>query len=265
MIRKALQMLLILTVFLASGCAHKYSEAEYQAVVSQAKSCAETTQKMKEESEGRAKRAEELQKKLDQTSRELAKALIEKQELLDRNIQCLEEKKVLIRQLSQSSTMSQEKKESQQRVTRGYEYIMSLLEAERSGDQLYVIRGQDKIKIVIPQKSLFPTPGSAWLTPKGTKLIKKVSAGIKHLNPSSVEVAGHTDKTYIADQKPAAYSSNWHLALARALAVLQTLEELHVKRDSLSASSYGDTKPIADITSEAGKAMNRRVEIVITP
>jgi chemotaxis protein MotB len=265
MIRKALQILLILNVCLASGCAHRYSEAQYQAVVSQSKSCAETTQKMKEEAEGAAKNAVQLQKKLDQTSQELATALIEKQELLDKNIQCLEEKKVLIRKLSQSSSFSQEKKENHQRMNKSYEYIMTLLEAERLSDQLYVIRGQDRIKIVVPQKSLFPTPGSAWLTPKGTKLIRKISVGLKHLTPSAVEIAGHTDNVYVTDPKNAAYSSNWHLALARALGVLQTLEDVHIKRDTLSASSYGDTKPIADGTSEAGKAMNRRVEIVFTP
>jgi flagellar motor protein MotB len=38
-----------------------------------------------------------------------------------------------------------------------------------------------------------------------------------------------------------------------------------IKKDKLSITSYGDTKPIADSNSDEGRAMNRRVEIVLTP
>jgi chemotaxis protein MotB len=265
MIRKVLPIFIMLIVLLASGCAHKYSEAQYKAVVSREKDCADKLQKMKDESDSSSKNSSVIQKKLDQTSQELAKALMEKQELLDKNIQCLEEKKILIKQISQSSSLSQEKKEAQQRMNKDFEYIMSLLEGERLSDQIYIIKAQDRIKIVLPQRSLFPTPGSAWLTPKGTKLVNKVAAGLKHLSPSSIEIAGHTDNSYVSDVKGSTYPSNWHLALARAISVLQAMEEIHVKRDTMYASAFGDTRPIADASTEAGKAMNRRVEIIFTP
>lgn len=258
-------IILVLFLSLAVGCAHKYSEAQYNTVVSQSKDCSEKMQKLKEESDSASKNSEQLQKKLDKTSQELATALMEKQELLDKNIQCLEEKKVLIRQISQSSTVNQEKKEALQHMNKDYDYMMSLLEAERLSDQLYIIRNQDRIRIVVPQKNLFPTPASAWLTPKGTKLVKKIAMGLKQVAPSSIEIAGHTDNNYLSDPKNSVYASNWHLALARSLSVLQTMQELHVKRDTMFASSYGDTKPIADASTEAGKAMNRRVEIVFIP
>lgn len=265
MSRTSLHVLLILFVLLASGCAHKFSVAQYNAVVKQSNECAEQSRKLKDDAETASKNADQVQKKLDKTSQELATAILEKQELLDKNIQCLEEKKILIKQISQSSTVSQEKKEAQLRLNKDYELVMSKLEPERLGDQVYIVKTQEKIKVVIPQKSLFPTPGSAWLTPKGVKLVRKVGAVIKGIAPSSVEIAGHTDNSYAVDPKTSTYPTNWHLALARALSVLQVMEELHVKRDSMFASSYGDTRPIADTSTEAGKAMNRRVEIVFTP
>jgi len=43
------------------------------------------------------------------------------------------------------------------------------------------------------------------------------------------------------------------------------LGESGVAKDKMSAVSFGDTRPIADNASEEGRAMNRRVEIVITP
>ena len=265
MIRKLPHIFVLLLWCLAGGCAHTYSEAEYNAATASANECKAAMQKLLDETKNAAKNSSQVQGKLDQTSRELATALMEKQDLLDKNIQCLEEKKILIKQISQSSSLSQEKKDAQQRVGKSYDYVMNLLEAERRGDQLYIIKAQDRIRIVVPQKSLFPTAGSAWLTPRGTRLVKKIASGIKHMAPSSVEVSGHTDNTYASDPRTATYPTNWHLALTRALSVLQVMEEAHVKRDSMYASAYGDTKPIADASTEAGRAMNRRVEISFIP
>jgi chemotaxis protein MotB len=250
---------------LVIGCAHKYSEEEYQNIVGQLSACSQELKAAKEDSSTSSKNIGQVQKRLDQMSQDLGAAINEKQELLDRNIQCLEEKKALIKQISQSNVLSQEKKEAQARMNKGYEYISSLMESERLNDNIYIIRTQEKIKIVIPQKTLFPTSTSAWLTPKGTKLIKKIALGLKQMAPSSIEVSGHTDGTFITDQKNSAYSTNWHLATARALSVLLVLEESRVKKDRMCAISYGDTKPITDNATPEGRAMNRRVEIAVTP
>jgi chemotaxis protein MotB len=262
---KQLRILIFLPMVLVLGCAHKYTEEEYQNIVNQLSACSQEVKAAKEESAGSSKNIAQVQKRLDQMSQDLGAAINEKQELLDRNIQCLEEKKALIKKLSQSSIANQEKKEAQARMNKGYEYISSLMEPERLNDNIYIIRTQEKIKIVIPQKTLFPTSTSAWLTPKGTKLVKKIALGLKQMSPSSIEISGHTDGTFVTDQKNSAYSTNWHLAMARALSVLQIFEESHVKKDRMCAISYGDAKPITDNATPEGKSMNRRVEIVITP
>lgn len=247
------------------GCAHKYSQEEYRSVVSELEACKAELRTFKDENVNVSKRLSEMQQKLDQTTQTLASSINEKQELLDRNIQCLEEKKALLKKISQSSLAGQEKKEVQLRMSKGYEFIISFLEAERLSDQLYIIRTQDKIKVVVPQRSLFPTPGSAWLTPKGTKLIKKIALAVKQMAPLAVEIAGHTDNAFVPDPKINAYQSNWHLAHARALAVLTVFDESKIKNDRMCAVSYGETKPIADNATQDGKSMNRRVEILITP
>lgn len=256
---------MVLPFFLVFGCAHKYSEEEYQNIINQLSVCSQELKAAKEESESVTKNTSQIQKKLGQMSQDYAAVISEKQDLLDRNIQCLEEKKALIRQISQSNVAGQEKKEAQLRMTKGYEYISSLLESERFNDNIYIIRTQDKIKIVIPQQSIFPTPTSAWLTPRGAKLIKKIALGIKQISPAAIEVSGHTDNTSLSDQKNSAYATNWHLGMTRAISVLQALEESQVKKDRMYAISYSDIKPIADNSTPEGRSMNRRVEIVITP
>lgn len=264
MIPTYLRILPVLCISLMFGCAHKYSQEEYQTVLNELDTCKQELQKAKEENVGMSKNISQLQEKIERSTQSVAEALNEKQELLDKNIQCLEEKKTLIKKISQTNTASQEKKENVAHLNKDYEYITSFLDAERLSDQIYIIRIQDKLKIVIPQKSLFPTSGSAWLTPKGTKLVKKIGLGIKQVAPAAVEISGHTDSTLAPDAKNS-YPTNWHLAHARALSVLMVFNEVRLKKDNMSAISYADTKPIADNASEEGKAMNRRVEIVITP
>lgn len=189
----------------------------------------------------------------------------EKQDLLDRNIQCLEEKKALMKQISQSNAGLQEKKEAQWRMSKGYEYVVSFLETERIRDQVYIIRTQDRIKIVLPQHALFPTPSSAWLTPRGTKLIEKIASGLKQLNPAAIEIAGHTDSTPVSGSAGSAYPTNWHLAQARAMSVLMVFLDSGIPKEKVCALSFAETRPIADNQSEEGRAMNRRVEIFVTP
>ena len=147
----------------------------------------------------------------------------------------------------------------------GLRIFLSFLETERLRDQVYIVRTPEKIKIVIPQRTLFSTPASAWLTPRGANIIRKIALGLKQLNPASIEIAGHTDNTPVTGQSNNAYPTNWHLAQARAMSVLLIFNESEIPKDKLCAMSFGDTKPIADNTSEEGRAMNRRVEILIVP
>ncbi len=249
---------------MVSGCAQKYSKEQYDAVTNELAAAKEELQKAKSENEAGAKSLAEMRRMLDQTNQTLSTVLSEKQALLDKDIQCLEEKKALVKQVAQATAMSQEKKEALARMNRTHDFMAALLESERLADQVYIIKTQEKIKIVIPQKALFPTQGSAWLTPKGTKLVRKIAGGINKLAPSALEISGHTDNTLPAEVKNV-YSTNWQLAHERALSVLGVLLEARVKKDIMSAVSFSDTKPIGDNSTESGRAMNRRVEIVIIP
>ena len=79
--------------------------------------------------------------------------------------------------------------------------------------------------------------------------------------PNSVVIEGHTDN--IAADAVRWPGGNWQLAAERSVAVLQTLEDYGVPSERLSASSYGDTRPVQSNNTEEGRALNRRVDIVI--
>ncbi len=78
-----------------------------------------------------------------------------------------------------------------------------------------------------------------------------------------VGVEGHTDNVPI---KHSGWKSNWELSCARALSVVHFLiDENAVAPTRLSATGYGEFRPVDTNDTKEGRARNRRVEIVILP
>ena len=104
----------------------------------------------------------------------------------------------------------------------------------------------------------FPS-GSANLTGQAQEIIDQI-ANVSDGSDNSITVAGHTDDVPIAFG--ALYRDNWDLAAARASSVVQAIEESgQVGPGRLEAKSYGETRPIADNSTAAGREENRRIEI----
>jgi chemotaxis protein MotB len=78
----------------------------------------------------------------------------------------------------------------------------------------------------------------------------------------TIGVEGHTDDVPVRRGK---FASNWELSTARATAVIAYLIARHLPADRLSASGYGEYKPVASNQTTEGRALNRRVDIVVTP
>ncbi len=75
------------------------------------------------------------------------------------------------------------------------------------------------------------------------------NAGLK------ISIEGHTDNTGAA-------ARNHQLSGARARSVLRALVDLGIDPSRLSAKGFGPDQPLADNADEAGRAKNRRVELV---
>lgn len=76
-------------------------------------------------------------------------------------------------------------------------------------------------------------------------------------NPSyNLEINGHSDNTGIA-------SKNLTLSQKRADAVKAYLTKGGVEADKLTAKGFGQTVPVADNATAAGRAKNRRVEFKV--
>ena len=87
---------------------------------------------------------------------------------------------------------------------------------------------------------------------------------LKKIPEKNIRVEGHTDNVRIGESLRERYPSNWDLGAARAVNVVRYLEE-EVKIDplQLSAVSYAQYRPVASNRTKAGRARNRRIELIL--
>jgi hypothetical protein len=105
------------------------------------------------------------------------------------------------------------------------------------------------------QGILFET-GKADLKPESQPVLKEIAAALKQHADLKILIEGHTDNV----GTPA---SNLALSDARAAAVKAALVSQHgAAGDRITTKGLGDTKPSAPNTTAAGRAQNRRVEVV---
>jgi chemotaxis protein MotB len=122
-----------------------------------------------------------------------------------------------------------------------------------------VIERRGLVVRVLTDNLLFDS-GSATLQPGADQLLNEVGQ-LLNLDPTHpITVEGHTDNQPIAT---AQFPSNWELSTARATNVVRFLISRGVDRYRLGAVGYADLHPIASNATAAGRAQNRRVEIVL--
>ena len=116
------------------------------------------------------------------------------------------------------------------------------------------------IVLEIEDRILFDS-GRAEIREDARQLLAKVSGILKSV-PNQIIVEGHTDNVPI---KTARYPSNWELSVDRAVHVVRYfIETQHIAPERFIATGYGEYQPVAPNDTAAGRARNRRVNIVIS-
>lgn len=111
--------------------------------------------------------------------------------------------------------------------------------------------------------TLFFDSGNADIKEEQVKKLVEIGKILNQpiINSSYIRVEGHTDNIPISTYE---YKSNWDLSVIRAANVAQVLiSQSGIKPQRISATGYGEYRPRMDNTSEAGRASNRRVDILI--
>lgn len=117
---------------------------------------------------------------------------------------------------------------------------------------------RDELRIDIGEQVLFE-PGQAELQAQAMQALQPIAQALSR-SSVQIQVEGHTDSSPI---QTARYPSNWELSAARASAVARFLQASGIDPKRLSAVGLADTRNLADNTTEKGKALNRRVSLVV--
>lgn len=100
-------------------------------------------------------------------------------------------------------------------------------------------------------------PGSPTLRPESQEQLNNIAAILAAYPNVRLKVGGFTDNMGSADR-------NLQLSRDRANAVVAELVRKGISPDRLTAEGYGEQYPVADNTTEEGRAQNRRVAMMVT-
>ena len=159
---------------------------------------------------------------------------------------------------------------AKERMARERMAIEQRLAAERKFNQLYVTvqdyfeRDEAEVykqenQLVIRLKAMRFPVGKSIIMPENYALLSKVQKAIRTFDDPRVIVEGHTDTTG-SDEVNILLSQQRAEAVREYMIANQTLPP-----DSVSAVGYGSERPLASNATSAGRAINRRIDILIIP
>ena len=131
------------------------------------------------------------------------------------------------------------------------------LRRRTAGTGVVVERQGDELLLTMPAGITFPV-NSFQIQPRFYGTLEQVAQTLAAYPSTLVDVYGHTDPSG-GDQINIPLSQN------RAEAVATYLGQRGVNRARIATQGFGSSRPIADNSTEAGRAQNRRVEIRIVP
>jgi outer membrane protein OmpA-like peptidoglycan-associated protein len=154
--------------------------------------------------------------------------------------------------------------------TREQQIVKERLAAEKRFNQLFVevqnLFSSDEAEVYKKGDSLvirlraiqFPV-GKSVIMPDNYPLLSKIQQSIRIFGEPDVTIEGHTDST-------GSNEVNEHLSQQRADSVRQyLLANKTLPYDRIVAVGYGSSKPLASNATEEGRAVNRRIDVIIKP
>lgn len=119
-----------------------------------------------------------------------------------------------------------------------------------------VLRSEDRLILRLAGLT-FPS-GSAEIRPDNFGLLTKVQRVIREFPEARIVVEGHTDSQ-------GNESLNQNLSRRRAIAIREyLLSNIAMSAGRITSVGYGESRPVAPNSSEAGRTRNRRIEITLT-
>lgn len=142
-----------------------------------------------------------------------------------------------------------------------YKNLFAELKALVDAGTIKVSFRKGRLVVELASSILFDS-GKASLSDAGREAIASLSKALASVKGRDFLVAGHTDDKPI---RTARFRSNWALSTARAVEVVSFMIESGLSPKHVGAAGFGEFDPIGDNKTEEGRAVNRRIEVILMP
>jgi chemotaxis protein MotB len=137
--------------------------------------------------------------------------------------------------------------------------IQARLAKERYTDKVRFTREKRGLVVSLTEAAFFEQ-GESELRGSSLAVINIIAESLLSI-PNQIRIEGHTDTTPIHTDR---FPSNWELSTARATYVLSYLmNRFPFEPTRMAVAGYGEFRPSASNGTPDGRAMNRRVDLVI--
>ena len=156
-------------------------------------------------------------------------------------------------------TLSDEEIEQMARIEKDSAQVREALDKEIKEGIVDLEVTEKSIILRVREKGSFPS-GSADVIKPFKIIVDKISEVFRSFD-GVIVVSGHTDNIPIKTYR---FRSNWELSSSRAVSVIHELVKANALRDKrFKIAAYAETKPVDANDTSAGRAKNRRVEIMM--
>lgn len=131
------------------------------------------------------------------------------------------------------------------------------LESQVPEAQVETVNNGEAIKVTFDSGILFGVDKTT-LSPESREALSRFAANMNANPDTDIRIVGHTDST-------GRHQYNMDLSDRRAKSVVDFLVSQNVTSKRIMSQGVGPDQPIADNSTQAGRAKNRRVEIFIVP
>ena len=158
---------------------------------------------------------------------------------------------------SMAESMEQVKLEESEKLA---EKVEEALKEKNLDKEIDITFTAQYVQLTLNGAILFDS-GSVELKEECLPILNQVGIILQKYSAGKIEIEGHTDNVPMSGAK---YSNNDELSTGRALSVFYYLKDnTTLDPASIKHSGMGEYQPIADNSTEEGRAKNRRVEIRI--
>lgn len=199
-----------------------------------------------------------LEQRLTAAEQGLTAGAAQRRSLEERN----KELAALNDELARNTRQLAEAKQALEAKSAEYESLTKSMQQEIQAGQVEISELKGQMTVLLKDKILFAS-GSARVGAPGQEALRKVAEALRNVQGRIIRVEGHTDDLPTDPKGP--FPTNWELSVARALAVVRTLQDAGVDPTHLSAAGYGPYHPVAANDSPENRSLNRRIEIVLAP